>query len=110
VTNRLSLYYVKDHLGVNNNSAEMLSPDLPFQKDTKRFDTAFPQNADTIIFIVEAATPEETAIASKQLLNSLKNSSHYFESSYIPEDNAFFRQQALLYLSPEELEGSSEKE
>lgn len=100
----LSLYYVKDHLGVNNNSAEMLSPDLPFQKDTKRFDTAFPQNADTIIFIVEAATPEETAIASKQLLNSLKNSSHYFESSYIPEDNAFFRQQALLYLSPEELE------
>lgn len=100
----LSLYYVKDHLGVNNNSAEMLSPDLPFQKDTKRFDTAFPQNADTIIFIVEAATPEETAIASKQLLNSLKNSSHYFESSYIPEDNAFSRQQALLYLSPEELE------
>jgi hopanoid biosynthesis associated RND transporter like protein HpnN len=47
---------------------------------------------------------DSLSIASKQLLNSLKNSSHYFESSYIPEDNAFFRQQALLYLSPEELE------
>lgn len=27
-----SLYYIKDNLGVNNNSAEMLSPDLPFNK------------------------------------------------------------------------------
>jgi len=100
----LSLYYVKDHLGVNNNSAEMLSPDLPFQKNTKRFETAFPQDSDTIIFVVEAATPEETTITSRKLLSTLKNNGDFFESSYIPEDNAFFRQQALLYLSTDELD------
>ncbi|MDT8425061.1 MAG: MMPL family transporter [Methyloprofundus sp.] len=100
----LSLYYAKDNLGVNNNSAEMLSPDLPFQKNTKRFDEAFPQDSDAIIFVIKTATPEETAIAATQLLSALENNSHYFESSYIPEDNAFFRQQALLYLSPAELE------
>jgi len=100
----LSLYYVKDNLGVNNNSAEMLSPDLPFQKNTKRFDEAFPQDSDAIIFVVEAATPEETAIASSQLLSALESNRKFFESSYIPEDNAFFRQQALMYLSPTELE------
>ncbi len=100
----LSLYYVKDNLGVNNNSAEMLSPDLPFQKNTKRFDEAFPQDSDAIIFVVEAATPEETAIASSQLLSALESNREFFESSYIPEDNAFFRQQALMYLSPTDLE------
>jgi len=99
-----SLYYVKDHLGVNNNSAEMLSPDLPFQKNTQRFEKAFPQDADTILFIVQADTPEETAIASRQLLKQLKSNAQYFEFSYIPEDNEFFRQQALLYLTPNELD------
>jgi len=99
-----SLYYIKDNLGVNNNSAEMLSPDLPFQKNTKRLEEQFPQDANTIIFVVDAATPEETAIISRKLLQKLEASSAHFSASYIPEDNAFFQQQALLYLSIDELD------
>ena len=99
-----SLYYIKDNLGVNNNSAEMLSPDLPFQKNTKRLEEQFPQDANTIIFVVDAATPEETAIISRKLLQKLQNSSEHFSASYIPEDNTFFQQQALLYLSIDELD------
>ncbi len=100
----ISLYYIKDHLGVNNNSAEMLSPDLPFQQNTKRLELAFPQDANTMIFVVDAPTTEETAIAAQKLSTRLNNSHAHFKSSYIPEDNAFFRQQALLYLSPSALE------
>ena len=99
-----SLYYVKDHLGVNNNSSEMLSPDLPFQKNYKRLETAFPQDTNAILFVVDTQTPEETAIVSNKLLKRLNNNSDFFESSYIPDDNAFFRQQAFLYLSSEELD------
>ena len=33
-----SLLYTKDNLGINNNSAEMLSPDLPFQQNTRRME------------------------------------------------------------------------
>ncbi len=103
----LSLYYVKDNLGVNNNSAEMLSPDLPFQKNTKRLEQAFPQDAGTMIFVVDALTPEETALSASILSERLQTNNQYFSSSYIPEDNAFFRQQALLYLSIDELESLS---
>ncbi|NOQ65251.1 MAG: MMPL family transporter [Methyloprofundus sp.] len=98
-----SIYYSKDHLGVNNNSSEMLSPDLPFQINTKRLETAFPQDTNAIIFVVDTQTPEQTAILSSRLLARLK-ASEFFESSYIPEDNAFFRQQAFLYLTPEQLD------
>ena len=100
----LSIYYAKDHLGVNNNSSEMLSPDLPFQKNYKRLETAFPQDTNAILFVVDTPTPEETAIAASNLLKRLESNSDYFESSYIPDDNAFFRQQAFLYLSNEELD------
>lgn len=98
-----SLYYAKDHLGVNNNSSEMLSPDLPFQKNTKRVETAFPQDTNAILFVVDTQTPEESAIVANKLLTRLNNDSD-FESSYIPDDNAFFRQQAFLYLPTEELD------
>lgn len=98
-----SIYYTKDHLGVNNNSSEMLSPDLPFQKNYKRLETAFPQDTNAILFVVDTQSPEETAIVSNKLLKRLNNSD-YFESSYIPDDNTFFRQQAFLYLSNEELD------
>lgn len=100
----LSAYYAKDHLGVNNNSSEMLSPDLPFQKNYKRLETAFPQDTNAILFVVDTPTPEETAIAATNLLKRLNNNSDFFESSYIPDDNAFFRQQAFLYLSTAELD------
>lgn len=99
-----SLYYAKDHLGVNNNSSEMLSPDLPFQKNYKRLETAFPQDTNAILFVIDTETPEETAIAAQSLLKQLNSQSDFFESSYIPDDNDFFRQQAFLYLSPEELD------
>ncbi len=99
-----SLYYAKDHLGVNNNSSEMLSPDLPFQKNFKRLETEFPQDTNAILFVVDTQSPEETAILSNKLLTRLNKSHQFFESSYIPDDNAFFRQQAFLYLSVEELD------
>ncbi|MDC9728560.1 MAG: MMPL family transporter [Methyloprofundus sp.] len=102
-----SLLYIKDNLGVNNNSAEMLSPDLPFQQNTKRLEQHFPQDAGTIIFVVDAETPEETAIIANKLSAQLKQNTDNFSSSYIPEDNEFFRQQALLYLSVDELEDLS---
>jgi len=33
-------YYVYAHLAVNTNTAEMLSPDLPFQKNQRHIDEA----------------------------------------------------------------------
>ncbi|MCK5728426.1 MAG: MMPL family transporter [Methylococcales bacterium] len=99
----MSLYYTLNNLGVNTNTAEMLSPDLPFQKNRQRIETAFPQDATAIIFVVEAQTSEETAQAAQQLALKLQAQSAYFESVYIPNDNPFFQQQGLLYLETDEL-------
>ncbi|WP_428354152.1 MMPL family transporter [Methyloprofundus sp.] len=100
----LSIYYAKNHLGVNNNSSEMLSPDLPFQQNYKRLEAEFPQDTNAILFVVDTPTPEETTIAASNLLKRLNNNSEFFEANYIPDDNAFFRQQAFLYLSTAELD------
>lgn len=100
----VSLYYTVQHLGVNTNTAQMLSPDLPFQKNRQRIEAEFPQDANVIILVVDANTPEQTSIAANTLANALKAESDYFISVYIPTENQFFNQQALLFLSQPELE------
>ncbi len=102
-------YYVYNHLGINTNTAEMLSPDLPFQQNQRRIDKAFPQDAATLILIVEARTPEETTLAANKLQQQLGAKTDRFDSVYIPTDNDFFRQQALLYLDQSDLDALAKK-
>jgi len=104
-----SLYYTINNLGVNTNTAEMLSPDLPFQKNRQRIEAEFPQDAGVIILVVDAQTPEETSQAAILLEQSLKALSESFSSVYTPTENDFFSQQALLFLEQNELEELSEK-
>lgn len=97
-------YYTFNHLAVNTNTAEMLSPDLPFQQNQRKIDKAFPQDAYTTLFVIESNTPEESAQSATKLVELLANKKETFSSAYIPTDNAFFRQQALLYLDTPDLE------
>ncbi|MDO9423795.1 MAG: MMPL family transporter [Methylobacter sp.] len=104
-----TLPYTIKNLEINTNTAEMLSPDLPFQQNQARLNQAFPQDADTIIFVVDAATPEETSQAAGKLAEQLGNAKDRFGSVYIPTDNAFFKQQALLYLDQNDLDKLAKK-
>ncbi len=104
-----SLYYTINNLGVNTNTAEMLSPDLPFQKNRQRIEAAFPHDAGAIILVVEAQTPEETSQAAIKLANALAAQKQHFNSVYIPTENDFFKKQALLYLETDELEALATK-
>ncbi len=102
-------YYVYNHLSVNTNTAEMLSPDLPFQKNQRRIDNAFPQDAYTTLFVINGQTPEQTSQAANALKDLIEQRKREFESVYIPTDNVFFRQQALLYLDTPDLQAVAKK-
>jgi len=104
-----TLHYTIKNLEINTNTAEMLSPDLPFQQNQAHFNQAFPEDAITIIFVVEAATPEESSQAAGKLAEQLGKANDRFDSAYIPSDNAFFRQQALLYLDQNDLDNFAKK-
>lgn len=104
-----TLYYTLKNLEINTNTAEMLSPDLPFQQNQAHFNQAFPEDATTIIFVVEADTPEESSQTAVKLSEQLNLADDRFDSAYIPTDNAFFRQQALLYLDRKDLDKFAKK-
>ena len=102
-----SLHYTINNLGVNTDTSELLSPDLPFQQNSKRWENAFPQDADTILLVVDSPTAEQTAMAASKLAQRISANKQLFEYVYIPGDNAFFKQQGLLYLELDKLENLS---
>ncbi len=100
----LTLRYTLDHLKVNTNTAEMISTEVPFQKNRIRLESEFPQDINTIILLVEGKSPEQTAEAVSQLGIELRKDTAHFRSVYIPDDGDFFARNGLLYLSVAELE------
>lgn len=105
----VSLHYTIRHLGMNTNTSDLLSQDLPFLKIRAQLDKAFPQDAAAIIVVVESPTPEQTAMAAHFVNQRILSEHKLFESSYIPVDNPFFKQQGFLYLSSDELDALSSK-
>lgn len=102
-------YYTAGHLGINTNTNDLLSKDLPFVKIRAELDRAFPQDAAAIILVVEAEQPEQAALAAGFVQRSVSANRELFQSAYIPTDNAYFRQQGLLYLSLPDLEALADK-
>ncbi|MCL7423258.1 MAG: MMPL family transporter [Methylobacter sp.] len=103
----LGLNYTAAHLGINNNTSELLSKDLPFQKVRVKLEKAFPLDAVSILVVVESQTPEQTAMAAEFVNQHLQTQAGLFESTYIPDDHPFFRRQGFLYLDLEQLENLS---
>lgn len=109
VLSAASLRYTIQNLGIRNNTAELLSQDLPFQQVRLKLEKAFPLDAAAIIIVIESETPEHTAMAADFVRQRLQGQPGYFDSAYIPDDNPFFRQQGFLYLDLDELEDLSDR-
>ncbi|BBL74513.1 MMPL family transporter [Methylomagnum ishizawai] len=100
----LSLWYTVENLSVNTNTADMIATDVPFQRNRIRLETAFPQDVNTILLLVEGQTPEDTQTAVERIGDALRADRADFSAVYVPDDGEFFARNGLLYLSPQELE------
>ena len=98
------LYYTVNNLGINTDTAEMLSETLPFRRNYKAFKTAFPQYDDAMLIVIDGDTPELAQDASTALATELKSDTNLFSFVYLPGGESFFEKYGLMYLSPEELE------
>ncbi len=93
----LSLHYTFNNLGVNTNTEDMLSADLPFRINHARLHKAFPQDARTILVVIESDIPEQSNNATQKLGQFFRSEPAFVKSVYIPGEDQFFKHHALLY-------------
>ena len=104
-----TLVYAVGHLGINTSTKEMLSESLPFRRNDRAMDRAFPQLEHQILVVVEAASAEQAEDVSARLAAGLAMQPERYSSVFYPEDDAFFRKNGLLYLEAEELQSLADR-
>jgi len=100
--------YTAANLSVNTDTAELVAPDAPFQQNRRKFEKQFSQELQTLLLVVKSDTPELTKAATERLGRLLKADKDNFSAVYIPNENAFFRKNGLLYLDADDLQDLSD--
>ncbi len=101
--------FTATHIGVNTDTVDMLSPDLPFRKNSNALSDAFPQFSDNVVIVLDGDNPDLVADGANVLVQRLRKQPDFFGEIFDPAGDAFFRQNGLLYLDLDELEALSDK-
>jgi hopanoid biosynthesis associated RND transporter like protein HpnN len=97
-------FYIDTNLGMNTDTSDMLSSDLPFRQNSIALSEAFPQFSDNIVVVVDGGDPEAVNAAADLLASRLRAKPERFGEVFDPAGEAFFRNNGLLYLESPVLE------
>lgn len=98
------LYYVAENLGVDTDTENILSSELPFRQSDQRYSQLFPQYEDNLVLVIDGDIPERVWDGTRRLAARLEQNNKLFKRVYAPQANGFFERHGLLYLDLPELE------
>ncbi len=104
-----SVYYAAGHLGVNTDTANMISPALPWRQDFIQFRDAFPVRDRNLIIVVDAASASQSESFAKRLVADLRKQPDLFHSILLQGEGEFFERNGLLYLSTRALDDLADR-
>ena len=109
VAGALSLGYARGHLGINTDTADMISPSLPWRQDFIAYREAFPSRDRNLLVVVDAPAPVTAERFAAALAKRLKAMPELYPSVFVVGGGEFFERNGLLYLSLPELESLTDR-
>ena len=100
----ISASYTVQNLGINTDTTDMLSPDMPFRQFQDEYNQKFPLYTQSLFLVIEANTPEMAHAVVTTLETRLKSDQDQIKSVYVPFGGPFFEKHSLLYLDFADLE------
>lgn len=104
-----AVFFVVQNIAINTDTENMLSPDLPFQRDSHELDKEFPQLSDNILVVIDGQSPDLADDAAMALGAKMRAHPKVFRSVYDLAGDPFFRKNGLLYLDLDELYALSDR-
>ena len=101
--------YTLNHLAINTDTAEMLSEELPWRATNIAYKSDFPYFSDSIVIVVDGATPDIARDAAAQLTNALRANDALISNVFYPSGDEFLRRHQLLFLDPDRLASLADK-
>ena len=92
-----SSFYAARHFAIKTDVYDLLSPDLPWNRDRSRFLRDFPQRE--ILVVVDAPTPELVDQASTKLAGALREHPDRFPAVSQPGSGSFYEAERIIVLA-----------
>ena len=108
VTAAMALYAALT-LGVNADPRGLVNRDLPFQVRQREFSETFQTLSDGILVVIDGDSPTAAGRAADALAAKLATRTDLFAQVEVPGGGPFFARNALLYLTPEQLEDFTDR-
>jgi uncharacterized protein len=104
-----SLYYAAGNLGINTDTADMISPALKWRQDFIAYRDGFPARDSNIVAVIEGPDPEASFEYANELADRLAAESALFPTVFFAGGGDFFERNGLLYLPVDELESLADR-
>ncbi|MBN1240603.1 MAG: MMPL family transporter [Gammaproteobacteria bacterium] len=105
----LCVQFAATRLGIDTDTADMISPDLPWRQHFIDYRQTFESRDRNLVVVVEAASAERADAFAAELSERLEQRQDLFLSVFDPAGGEFFERQGLLYLSVDELEDLADR-
>lgn len=96
--------YASNTLRFNVDPNALFSDDLRFQQMAKEYSRYFPVLTESLLVVVDGATPETTRDAQERLAVALAERGDAFHQVFLPGEEPFFERTALLYGTVDEVD------
>lgn len=103
------LYYAAGTLGINTDTANMISAELAWRQDFIRYRERFPIRDRNLVVLVDAPTPRRAEVFAAALADRLRAEPARYQAVFLAGDGEFFDRNGLLYLTVPELEALGER-
>lgn len=99
-----SLNYASNNLGINTDTADMISPELPWRQDFIAYREGFPARDRNIVAVIDAPEAESADAFARELAAALEAEPELFPTVFLAGAGDFFERNGLLYLTLDELD------
>jgi len=99
----LAGWYAAGNLGVNTDTANMISPTIPWRQHYNEYRDAFPLRDRNLLIVIDAPTPQRADEFATELLRELREQPERYRSPLLAGEGEFFERNGLLYLPTAEL-------
>ncbi len=96
--------YAAEHLKINTDTADLISPSLSWRQRDAELDRAFPQNVDQLAIVVDGATSGLAEDGAAALARWALQHPDLFKGVQQPGGGEFFKHNGLLFLSAKEVQ------
>ncbi len=105
----VALWYAASNLGVNTDTANMISATLPWRQNFNEYRDTFPARDRNLLIVIDAPSAARAAEFAAKLLAELRLEPDLYRSILLQGEGEFFERNGLLYLPIGELEQLSDR-